>query len=80
VTTVICVGAMCPGKQKDQDWPKSLATARHDVVGDGPHEGNLRMQPVSDHLVDGCQIFCDRGKKLGGGGGCCGDGGQGGLQ
>jgi hypothetical protein len=37
------------------------------------------MQPVADYLIDGCQIFCDRGKKLGGVGGCCGDGSQGGL-
>jgi len=80
VTSVIGVGAMSPRKQKEQDWPKSLATARNDVVGDGPHECDFGVQPVADHLVDGCQIFCDRGKKLGCVGGCNFVVSQGGLQ
>ena len=80
MTTMICVGTMGPGEQENQDWPQSFATTRHDVVGNRPHEGDLGVQSFTDHLIDGCQVFCDRGKQIGGVGGCCFGVSQGGLQ
>jgi hypothetical protein len=80
VPTVICVSAVGPSKQEDQNWPQTLAAPRDDIVRHGSYQSNFRMQSVADDLIDRRQIFCDRWKKLVGVGGCCGSGSQGGLR
>ena len=50
-----------PGRQYDQRGPQALAAAAYNVLGHGPHKGNIGIKPSPDHFINGPQVG---GKKI----------------
>jgi len=49
VAAPVIAGARCEEKQHRS---QALAAARHDVLGNLPHENHVGVEPASNHVVD----------------------------